>query len=90
MAATRPELIQAMCRPLNISMHINTSFIYPVVMSKVLFLVEQNAMKHRQIVDPKPNKQFYFYLPFETLFQPISNRLLEMEIMKIKIGQTTE
>ena len=54
-AAMRPELIQAMCRPLNISLHINTSFIYPTVMSKVLFLVEQNSMKHRQIVDPKPN-----------------------------------
>ena len=62
MAATRPGLFQAMCMPLNISLLINTNFIYPIVMSKVLFLVDQNTMKHRQIVDPKPNKKFYFYL----------------------------
>ena len=59
---TRPGLIQAMCRPLNISLHINTSFIYSIVMTQVLFLVEQNTMKHRQIVDPKPNKQLILFL----------------------------
>ena len=63
-AATRPDLIQDMFRPLNISLHIN-SFIYPIGMSKVLFLLEQNTMKHRQIVDPKPNKQLsLFYRTF--------------------------
>ena len=41
MAPTRPEFIQAMCRPFNISLHVNTSFIYPIVMSKVLLLVEK-------------------------------------------------
>ena len=61
-AATRPEFIQAMCRPLNISLFINTSFICPKVMSKVLFFVEQNTIKHRQIVFPKPNKQLILFL----------------------------
>ena len=60
-AATRPELIQAMCRSLNISLHINTSFI-SYSHGIVLFLVEQNTMKYRQIVDPKPNKQLILFL----------------------------
>ena len=55
-------LIQDMFRPLNISLHINTSFIYHIGMSKVLFLLEQNTMKHRQIVDPKPSKQLILFL----------------------------
>ena len=43
-AAMGPELIQAMCRPLNIYLHITL----------------QNTMKHRQKVDPKPNKQLVY------------------------------
>ena len=59
-AATRPELIQAMCRSLNISLQ-NTSFI-AYSHGIVLFLVEQNTMKYRQIVDRKPNKQLILFL----------------------------